>query len=93
MLIVQLWDDCGVKPVIDIRNMWKDKEETKVVSGQRNVVYDYKGTVYCHCTMTGDRREMAYGGFEAARETLKYRCPARQYDLECKGCRRCPVRG
>jgi len=92
-LISELWDDCGVKPVIDIRNMWKDGEETKVVSGQRNVVYDYKGTVYCHCPMTGDRREMAYGGFEADRETLKYRCPARQYDLVCKGCKRCPVRG
>ena len=92
-LISQLWDDCGIKPVIDIRNMWKDGEETKVVSGQRNVVYDYKGTVYCHCPMTGDRREMAYGGFEADRETLKYRCPARQYGLECKGRQRCPVRG
>jgi len=92
-LIMELWDDCGVKPVIDIRNMWKDGEETKVVSGRRNVVYDYKGTVYCHCPMTGDRREMAYGGFESDRETLKYRCPARQYGLECKGRRRCPVRG
>jgi len=92
-LIRELWDDCGIKPVIDIRNMWKDGEETKVVSGQRNVVYDYKGTVYCHCPMTGERREMAYGGFEADRKTLKYRCPARQYGLECKGRRRCPVRG
>jgi transposase len=92
-LISELWDDCGIRPVIDIRNMWKDGEETKVVSGQRNVVYDYKGTVHCHCPMTGDRREMAYGGFEADRETLKYRCPARQYDLKCKGRQRCPVRG
>ena len=92
-LITQLWDDCGVKPVIDIRNMWKDGEETKVVSGRRNVVYDYKGAVYCHCPMTGDRREMAYGGFEADRKTLKYRCPAQQYGLDCKGCKRCPVRG
>ena len=32
-------------------------------------------------------------GFESDRETLKYRCPARQYGLECKGRRRCPVRG
>jgi len=92
-LISQLWDDFGVKPVIDIRNMWKDGEETKVVSGRRNVVYDYKGVVYCHCPITGDRRQMAYGGFESDRETLKYRCPAQHYGLDCKGCKRCPVRG
>jgi len=92
-LISQLWDDCTVKPVIDIRNMWKDGEQTKLVDGQRNVVYDYAGNVYCHCPATGNRQEMAYGGFEADRRTLKYRCPARQYGLTCKGRRRCPVRG
>lgn len=92
-LISQLWDDCNVKPVIDIRNMWKDGEQTKLVDGQRNVVYDYAGNVYCHCPATGNRQEMAYGGFEADRRTLKYRCPARQYGLTCKGRRRCPVRG
>ncbi len=92
-LITELWDDCGIKPVIDIRNMWQDGEETKLVDGQRNVVYDYAGTVYCHCPATGDRHEMAYGGFEADRQTLKYRCPARQYGLTCQGRRRCPVRG
>jgi hypothetical protein len=92
-LISQLWDDWTVKPVIDIRNMWKDGEETKLVDGQRNVVYDYAGNVYCHCPATGNRQEMAYGGFEADRQTLKYRCPARQYGLTCKGRRRCPVGG
>ena len=45
-LIEQLWDDCGIKPVIDIRNMWKDGEETKLVDGQTNVVYDYQGNIY-----------------------------------------------
>ena len=35
---------------------------------------------------------MAYGGFEADRQTLKYRCPARQYGLACQGRGRCPVR-
>ena len=28
---------------------------------------------------------MAFQGFEADRETLKYRCPALAYDLECAG--------
>jgi len=92
-LLEQLWDDCGIKPVIDIRNMWKDGEATKLVTGRRNVVYDYRGTVYCHCPRSGERREMAYGGFEKDRQTLKYRCQATQYGIECQGQKQCPVRG
>jgi hypothetical protein len=92
-LIELLWDECGIKPVIAIRNMWKDGEETKLVDGQRNVVYDYQGNVYCYCPMTGERRPMAYGGFEQDRQALKYRCPAVHYGFECKGCNHCPVTG
>ena len=92
-LIEQLWDDGGIRPVIDIRDMWKDGEETKRVSHLSNVVYDYRGTVYCHCPRTGERREMAYGGFEKDRGTLKYRCPAAHYGIECPGQNQCPVRG
>ena len=73
--------------------MWKDGEETKLVDGQTNVVYDYQGNVYCYCPMTGERRQMAYGGFEKGRRTLKYRCPALHYGFECKGCNRCGVNG
>ena len=69
-LIEQLWDGCGIKPVIDIRNMWKDGEETKLVDGQSNVVYDYQGNVYCYCPGTGERRPMAFGGFEKERQTV-----------------------
>ncbi|MHC4687490.1 MAG: transposase [Planctomycetota bacterium] len=92
-LIVSLWDDCGIKPMIDIRDMWKDGEETKLADGQTNVVYDYRGNVYCYCPMTGERRQMSYGGFEKDRQALKYRCPAFHYGFECKGCNRCGVTG
>lgn len=91
-LIRGLWDDCGIKPVIDIRNLWKDGEPTRRVSTLSNVVYDYEGTVYCHCPLSGERRQMAYGGFEKDRAALKYRCPAVHYGLACQGRRRCPVR-
>lgn len=91
----QLWDDpeLRIKPVIAIRDCWQDGEATRLVRGQRNVVYDYQGNVYCHCPCTGVRRAMAFGGFEAARGTLKYRCPARHYGLACRGRQRCAVRG
>jgi hypothetical protein len=91
--IRELWDTHGIKPVIDIRNGWRDGEETRLIEGQSNVVYDYRGTVYCHCPATDERRQMAFGGFEKDRETLKYRCPARHYELDCSGAKDCPVAG
>ena len=91
--ITELWDEHRIKAVVGIRDLWKDGEETKQVSGAWNVVHDYRGTVYCHCPRTDERREMAYGGFEASRETLKYRCPAAHYGVACRGVERCPVSG
>lgn len=82
-----IWRDYGIKPVIAARDMWKDGEETRALWPERadTIVYNAKGGVYCHCPETGERREMAYMGFEKERETLKYRCPAAAYGLECKG--------
>jgi hypothetical protein len=96
LLISDLWDRYGIKPVIDIKNMWKDGEETRAFTkGQhqyQNVTHDYKGTIFCYCPKTGEVRKMAYGGFEKERGTLKYLCPALQYGIECKGAAQCPVR-
>jgi hypothetical protein len=88
-LLKKLWDEYEIKPVIDIRNMWRDGEATHLLESRDNVVYDYCGNVYCHCPATGRRREMAYGGFEKKRKTLKYRCPARHYGMECKSTATC----
>jgi hypothetical protein len=90
-LIRKLWDDWQVLPIIDIRNCWQDGETSKVVSGFENVVYDYRGTVSCVCLKSGTQRQMAYGGFERDRMTLKYRCPAQHYGYHCEGLDRCAV--
>jgi hypothetical protein len=87
-----LWEDRDIKPIIDIRNMWKDGEATKLVDGRTNVVYDYQGTVFCYDLTTGQKREMAFGGFERDRNTLKYRCPAAHYGCSCPGQNACPIR-
>ncbi|MFW6230373.1 MAG: transposase [Halanaerobium sp.] len=89
-LTKKLWDKHQIKPVIDIRNNWQG-EETRILEGTENVVYDYQGNVICYDPKTGLKREMAYGGFEKNRETLKYRCPAQHYGLECKGEKECPL--
>jgi len=91
-LIKRLWDDYKIKPVIDIRNMWKDGDQTRLLADYDQVTYDYKGTVYCHCPLTGIQRKMTNGGFEKDRETLKKLCPARQYGVICKGAAECSVK-
>ena len=90
-LIERLWDTHQIKPVIDIRNCWRDGETSKVVCGQQNVIYTFDGEVSCVCPKTGAERSMGYGGFERDRNTLKYRCPARALGIECKGMEQCPV--
>jgi transposase len=94
-LYVKLWDDYDIKPVIDIRNMWKDEDKTRQLQDYENVTYNYKGNVYCTCMETGKIREMCVGGFEIDRKrcgTLRKLCPAKQYGLECKYIDKCKVK-
>jgi len=87
------YDLYGIKAIVDIRNCWpKDGDDTRLLDPERadNVVYNYKGEVFCICPATGERRSMAYQGFEADRRTLKYRCPAAAYGFTCAGCKQCP---
>jgi hypothetical protein len=91
-LITVLWDDYLIKTVIDIRNIWRDGEKTRPLKDLDHIVYDYRGTVYCCCPEQLKLKEMAYGGFEQQRQTLKYRCPAKHYGRQCKGEQNCPVK-
>lgn len=88
----QLWDgNFKIKSVIDIRNMWRDDEEERIVTGFLNVVYDYRGNVNCYCMKSGESQAMAFGGFEKDRGCLKYLCPAQHYGLSCKSFGSCEV--
>lgn len=91
-LILKLRDRYSISPIIDIRNMWKDGDSTRLLTGQTNVVYDYCGNVYCYCPKEEHKRQMAFGGFEQDRQTLKYRCPAHHYGISCAGKEQCPVK-
>ena len=90
-LIINCWDQHAIKPVIDIRNMWKDGESTRLLNNKQNVTYNYKGNVFCHCPSTGIEREMACGGFDKDRNTIRKLCPAKQYGMNCEGMGKCPV--
>lgn len=89
----KLFDDYGIRPIIDKRSDWKKGEdETRPLFSDRadTVVYDVKGAISCICPLTGEKRPMAFWGFEKERGTLKYRCPAAAYDFQCKGREGCP---
>jgi hypothetical protein len=90
--VSNLWDKYGIKPIVDIKNMWKDPDNTKMVPKTDNVVYDYKGCVFCYCPVERNKREMTHGGFEKDRKSLKYKCPAKAYGFECKGKDKCLVK-
>lgn len=100
-----LWDEHRIKPVIDTRALWRaEKAEpgyepeqpiTRPLFAERAdvVVYNERGGVFCECPVTGERRQMAFCGFEQARGSLKYRCPAAAYDLDCAGRQPCAEAG
>jgi len=86
----RLYDEHEIKPVIDIRRMWRDKETKLLDPGcADNIVYDEVGAVYCICPKTGEQRPMSYGGFEKDRMALKYVCPVKAYGLRCSGSDEC----
>ena len=89
-LIERLWDEHQIKPIIDIRNLWKDGETSKLVAGQQNVIYTFNGEVSCMCLQSGTVRRMDYAGFERDRNTLKYRCPLLAGG-DCASQGKCPV--
>lgn len=100
-----LLDEYGIRPVIDIRELWREEKSepgfdpekpiTRPLYPDRadTIVYTEKGTIHCICPATGEQRDMAFYGFEADRNTLKYRCPAAAYGFECKGCGECSASG
>jgi hypothetical protein len=56
-------------------------------------VYTEKGTVHCICLATGTQHDLAFQGFEADRDNLKYRCPAAAYGLDCQCQAQCHAAG
>lgn len=82
-----LLDEAKIKPLIQIRSLWKEQTEQMLPGhdGRSNVVYDEAGTVYCYDRSSEPmvRHRMAYIGHEPQRRTIKYRCPARHEGWPC----------
>ena len=92
-----LWDDYGIGPLIEPRELWKEEKKepghdpgeaiTRPLYPDRadTLVYTEKGEVCCVCPETGEQRRLAFQGFEAKRGRLKYRCPAAAYGFTVPG--------
>ena len=83
----ELLHEEGIKPIIQIRSLWKDEPERMLPGhdGNSNVVYHEDGSVYCYNRVSQPmvKQKMAYIGHEPERGTLKYRCPAKHEGWEC----------
>jgi hypothetical protein len=83
----QLLSENHIRAVIQNRSLWKDEHERMLPGhdGNSNIVYDEAGTVYCYDRVSQPmvRHRMAYIGYEPARETIKYRCPAKHEGWDC----------
>ena len=97
-LVEAMTQHLGDELLIELRELWREEKampdyrsrathHTRALYRERgdNIVYTEKGQVRCRCPRTGEERELAFGGFESDRNTLKYRCPAAAYDFQCAG--------
>lgn len=88
--IKTLWDDYELKPVIDIRHLWKDEPNVpRPLYPDRvdTIFHDQDGRVLCRNLDTDDESRnyasMTFQGFEKDREGLKYRCPMLAMGIAC----------
>jgi len=71
-----------IKAVIDKRMMWRAQTE-KEVPGYEDAYYDEAGNVYCYTKDKGVRRRMSPNGYEADRDAVRFKCPAKAYGRAC----------
>lgn len=96
-----LWEEYGIKPVIDSRRLWKDEKREQGFEPGREITrplnpdvadtitYTERGELRCVCPVSGNQQPMAFWGFEPDRDALKYRCPAAAYGFTCPGRSQC----
>ena len=74
--------EAGIAPVIDIRNMWKDKEETRQYK-DTDIVYDCRGNVYYVDWQDGKlvKIKMKYEGYDSKKKCLRYSYKGKIYKI------------
>lgn len=78
--IIEKIKDYGIKPVIDIKNSWKDGEKTRQYKNT-NIIYTYDGKV-SYVKDDGRIIPLKYLGYDKTKETLRYGYEGRVYSIE-----------
>jgi len=86
--LIQYLKGLGIKSVIDKRDMWRDEFE-KEVPGYKGIYYNERGEVFCYSPNYGERHEMRPAGYDAERDCLRMKCPAKMYGVSCSEAETC----
>jgi hypothetical protein len=93
-----VYDEYDMLPLMDTRDMHQEKAGGKMrpldETVSDTIYYSGTGDVCCKVDPFAARDEqrfmrMQYMGFEADRQTLKFRCPAAAFGIECKNREAC----
>ena len=76
--IINRLEGKGIHSVIDIRNCWKDGEETHQYRNT-DLVYNYKGTVW-YVERDGKKTELIYKGYDKSTDSLRYGFKPQKHD-------------
>ena len=68
----------GIRPVIDIRNCWKDGEDTHQYMDTQ-LVYNYKGDVW-YVGQDGTKTKLCYKGYDKSTDSLRYGFKPQKHD-------------
>ena len=68
--LITYLEDKGISPIIDIRNCWKDGEQTHQYRNT-SLVYNYKGNVW-YVDENGREIELVYKGYDKSTDSLRY---------------------
>ena len=77
--MIQAVKSAGIIPIVDIRNCWKDGEETRQYK-DTDIVYDYRGNVYIIDEKMKQRR-MHYEGYDRQKKCLRYSYKGKMYKI------------
>lgn len=68
--LIEMLKEQDIKPIIDIRNCWKDGEQTHQYR-DTNLVYNYKGDVW-YVEEDGTQTPLIYKGYDKSTDSLRY---------------------
>lgn len=81
--IIKRLEEKGIHSIIDIRNCWKDGEETHQYKDTK-LVYNYKGTVW-YVDDNGEKTELTYKGYDKSTDSLRYGFKPQKHDKKIFG--------